>query len=106
MVTDGAGLNTTEPTSISIGGRSGQALDISIDPSWTGLCEEGDPDTTPIVTYLNPGLGLRGDQRARLILLDLGDGDVVAIGIWTRDQASFDAFVPEAMPVVESFQFE
>ena len=49
------GSNTTEPTSISIGGRSGQALDISIDPSWTGLCEEGDPDTTPIVTYLNPG---------------------------------------------------
>jgi hypothetical protein len=100
------GLNTTEPTPITIDGRSGTTLDISLDPSWTGLCEEGDPDTTPIVTYLNPGLGVRGEERERLVLLDLGDGDVVAIGIWARDQASFDAFVPEAMPVIESFQFE
>ena len=42
----------------------------------------------------------------RLILLDLGDGDVVATGVWTRDQETFDAFIPEAMQVVESFQFE
>jgi len=26
--------------------------------------------------------------------------------VWTRDQAAFDAFVPEAMRVIESFQFE
>ena len=101
------GLATTEPTPITIDGRSGQVLDISLDPSWTGTCGEGDPDTTPIVTYLNPGgVGIRGDERARLILLDLGDGDVVAIAVWTRDQAAFDAFVPEAMRVIESFQFE
>ena len=101
------GLATTEPTPITIDGRSGQMLDISLDPSWTGICDESDPDKTPIVAYLNPGLaGMRGDERARLILLDLGDGDVVAIGVWTRDQATFDAFIPEAMPVIESFQFE
>ena len=100
------GLATTEPTPVTIGGRSGLTLDISLDPSWTGLCNPGDPDTTPIVTYLNPGLGLRGVERARLILLDLGEGDVVAIAVWTPDQASFDAFTPEAMPVIESFQFE
>ena len=77
-----------------------------LDPSWTGICE-GDPDTTPIVVYLNPGgVGIRGDERARLILLDLGDGDVVAIAVWTRDQATFDTFIPEAMPVIESFRFE
>ena len=45
-------------------------------------------------------------STTRLILLDLGDGDVVAIGAWTRDQAAFDAFIPEAMPVIESFTFE
>ena len=99
------GLNTTEPTPITIDGHSGQMLDISLDPSWTGTCE-GDPDTSPVVTFLNPGLAVRGDQRARLVLLDLGDGDVVATGVWTRDQETFDAFIPEAMQVVESFQFE
>ena len=101
------GLATTEPTPITIDGRSGQMLDLSLDPSWTGICNESDPDKTPIVVYLNPGaVGMRGDERARLILLDLGDGDVVAIAVGTRDQASFDAFIPEAMPVIESFQFE
>jgi hypothetical protein len=100
------GLVTSEPTPITINGRSGQTLDISIDPSWTGICNESDPDKTPIVTYLNPGLAVRGDERTRLILLDLGDGDVLAIGTWTRDQAAFDSFIPEAMPVIESFQFE
>jgi hypothetical protein len=42
----------------------------------------------------------------RLILVDLGGGDTVVIGMWTRDQAAFDSFIPEAMPVIESFQFE
>ena len=97
------GLVTTEPTPITIDGHSGQSLDISLDPAWTGTCA-GAP--APIVTYLNPGLAVSGDERTRLVLLDLGDGDVVAIGAWTRDQASFDAFIPGAMPVIESFQFE
>jgi hypothetical protein len=104
-ITTVPGLVTTEPAPITIGGRSGQTLDISLDPAWTGTCE-GDPDTSPIVTYLNPGLAVRHDQRTRLILLDLGDGDVVAIGTWTRDREAFDAFMPGAMPVIESFQFE
>jgi hypothetical protein len=100
------GLGTTEPTPITIDGRSGLMIDISLDPAWTGLCNPGDPDTTPIVTYMNPGLGLRGAERARVILLDVGEGDVVAIAVWTPDRAAFDAFTPEAMPVIESFQFE
>jgi hypothetical protein len=100
------GLVTTEPTPITINGRSGKTLDISIDPSWKGICNESDPDKTPIVTYLNPGLAVRGDERTRLILLDLGDGDVLAVGTWTRDQAAFDSFIPEAMQVIESFRFE
>jgi hypothetical protein len=41
-----------------------------------------------------------------LILVDLGDGDVLQILVWTKDQAAFDAFVPQAMPVIESFQFK
>ena len=105
-ITTVPGLVTTEPTPITIGGHSGQTLDLSIDPSWTGLCSPDDPDTTPIVTYLNPGLAVRGDEHTRLILLDVGGGDVVVIGTWTRDQVAFDSFIPEAMPVIESFQFE
>jgi hypothetical protein len=97
------GLVSTAPTPITIDGRAGQSLDLRLDPSWTATCEGG---TEPLLTYLNPGLAVGEDQRVRLILLDLGDGDVVAIGVWTRDQATFDAFIPEAMQVIESFRFE
>ena len=97
------GLITTAPTPITIDGRAGQSLDIRLDPSWTASCEGA---SERFLTYLNPGLGVGEDQRERLILLDLGEGDVVAIGVWTRDQATFDAFMPEAMSVVESFEFE
>jgi hypothetical protein len=97
------GLNTTEPTPITIGGHAGQTLDLQRDPAWTATCEGS---SERLVTFLNPGIAVGESQRVRLILLDLGDGDVVATGVWTRDQETFDAFVPDAMQVVESFQFE
>ena len=97
------GLIATAPKSITIDGHPGQWLDLRRDPSWTKMCDDS---TEPLVTFLNPGIAVGGDQRVRLILLDLGGGDVVATGVWTRDQATLDAFIPEAMPVIESFHFE
>jgi hypothetical protein len=97
------GLIATAPKSITIDGHPGQWLDLRRDPSWTKTC---DGSTEPLVTFLNPGIAVGADQRVRLILLDLGGGDVVATGVWTRDQATLDAFIPEAMPVIESFHYE
>ena len=98
------GLIASAPTAVTIDGRPGKMLDLRLDPAWTKKCE-GDPEQNPIVTFLNPGIAVAADQRARLILLDLGDGDVIAIAIWTRDQATFDAWAPEAMQVIQSFKF-
>jgi hypothetical protein len=97
------GLVTTAPTAITIDGHPGQWLDIRIDPAWTKTC--GGPVTTPIVTYMMPGTGVAGTERERLILLDLGDGDVLQIVVWTKDQATFDPFITEAMPIIQSFTF-
>ena len=36
----------------------------------------------------------------RVVLLDLGDGDVLLIDILARDPANFDALMTEAMPIV------
>lgn len=96
------GLVTTEPTGIILDGHPAQMLDIRMDPTWTKKCDDG---TGPIVTYMMPGTAVMGTERDRLILVDLGDGDVLQILIWTKDQASFDAFVQEAMPVIQSFRF-
>ena len=98
------GLITTTPEPITIGGHAGQMIDIGLDPAGTATVCEGSIE--PIVAFLNPGIAVGESQRTRLILLDLGDGAVVAIGVWTRDQATFDAFIPQAMQVIESFRFE
>ena len=41
-----------------------------------------------------------------MILLDLGQGDVVLIFIDAGDGTKFDALVAEAMPIVQSMTFK
>jgi hypothetical protein len=38
--------------------------------------------------------------------VDLTGGDTILINIDTTDPATFDAFVAQAMPIVETFQFQ
>jgi hypothetical protein len=98
------GLVTTTPKAITIDGHPGKWLDVRLDPAWTRNCA---PDETrPVVAYFNPGIAVGNVERERLILLDLGGGDVIAIVVWTANQATFDTFIAEAMPIVQSFTFE
>lgn len=41
----------------------------------------------------------------RLFLLDLGESRMLMIDIEAQDKATWDALVPAAMPIVESFRF-
>ncbi len=41
----------------------------------------------------------------RVILIDLGGGDVLAAIVDSTDPATFDQLVADAMPIVESFRF-
>jgi hypothetical protein len=97
------GLITTAPTATTIDGHPARWLDVRIDPTWKKTCPG---ETAPIVTFLNPGTAITGMERERLILIDLGGGDVIATVVWARDQTTFDTFITEAMPIVQSFQFE
>jgi hypothetical protein len=105
------GLEVTEPVTVTIDGHPGKMMDLRLAASWTGRCEgETQPsleffaaiDTRVPVTY---GLYLLGAERVRLILLDLGDGDVVAILFDSSDPSRFDKLVADGMPIVESFKF-
>jgi hypothetical protein len=95
------GLVTTAAAAITIDGHPARRIDLRIDPAFRAKCQ----GTPPSVGYLKD-VGLLGAERQRLILVDLGDGDVVGIVIRTSDPAAFDAFVAEAMPIVESFRFK
>ena len=87
-------LATSEPVDVTIGGLTGKQIDVQLDPGWTESCP-GDP----------PGFDLK-DGRARGILLDTPDRGVIVIFLGSLHSAGHEAFLAEAMPIVESFQFD
>jgi hypothetical protein len=113
-VTQHPGLTASEPQSITIDGHPGQFVDVEIAPSWTGGCPDLDEPLVILFTesgrdMTNSGIeqwGLWNTNKARLILLDLGDGDAVLIDVRAPSAAAFDGLLVEAMPIVESLRFE
>ena len=87
-------LATSEPIDVAVGGLTGKQIDVQLDPGWTESCP-GDP----------PGLDL-GDMRTRAILLDTPDRGVIVIFVGSLHSAGHEAFLAEAMAIVESFQFD
>ena len=99
------------PQPITIDGRAGMWMDVRVDPAWEGLCPEGGSASLTFLSPLpgmefDPGpLILTGAARHRLIFLPIGE-DVVLIAIEAQDPARFDELVAEAMPIIETFDFE
>jgi hypothetical protein len=106
------GLTTTTPVPVTVGGYAGLMLDLSYDPAAVGGCR--DPGSAPAIfafrmqndqsTSLLPTF-YEADDHSRYLLLDLPDGHTLLIEVACPDQASFDDFVPVAMPIINSLQF-
>lgn len=96
-VTANDALATTGLVDVAIGGLTGKQFDVRLNPDWTGTCPPSPDDP--------PGLNL-GDQRTRGILLDAPGRGVIVIFVGSLYSADFEAFLAEAMPIVESFQFD
>jgi hypothetical protein len=90
---------TTGLVDVEIGGLTGKQFDVRLNPEWTGTCPPSpdDPPDDP------PDLG---DMRTRGFLLDAPDRGVIVIFVGSLYSADFEAFLAEAMPIVESFQFD
>ena len=101
-----------DPTPIVIDGHQGQSIDLSLSPTWNRSC----PDmngvlSAPVLREAGNTNGwdwrLTAPEQWRLILLDLGDRNVVAIIIDdSKGASSFDDLVTQAMPIVQSFKFK
>ena len=75
-------------------------------PSWTKSCPfSNDIPSVPLVYSNTETLDPGGDDRYRLILLDLGQADTALIDIEAVDPASFDSLVAQSMPIIETFHF-
>jgi hypothetical protein len=100
-------VTTSPPEAVTVGGRTGQMVDIKVAPSWTGICAWSGGKPAVIIlsaTDTGPAFGLGESEQGRFIFLDVGES-VVAINIGTPDASNFDQFVAQAMPTVESMQF-
>ncbi len=95
-VTANEALATSGVIDVEIGGLTGKQFDVRRDPDWTGTCP-GDSD-------LSPGLDPE-EERTRAVLLDVPDRGVLAIFLYSMSSADFEAFLAEAMPIIESFEF-
>jgi hypothetical protein len=103
------GLITTKPTSMKIGEMQGVMLDVSVSPSSTRHCPFIDVAGAQLFSPSDPqsefDFGVWGTGRMRLFLLDLGESRTLMIDIEAPDMATWDALVPRAMPVIETFTF-
>jgi hypothetical protein len=86
-------IATPEPIDVTIGGLTGKQVDVRLDPGWTETCP-GDPPTLDL-----------GDTRTRVILLDTRDTGVMFINVGSLSSADHEAFLGQAMPIIESYQF-
>ena len=87
-------IDMSEPVDVTIGGLTGKQVDMRLDPGWTETCP-GDPPTFDL-----------GDTRRRVILLDTPDHGVTFVNVDSLHSEGHEAFLAEAMPIVESFQFD
>lgn len=105
------GLNSSGPVEVTIGGLSGQQIDVSIAPDWTGHCSGGGP-FVPLV--YSPGFiwwGAEPGERFRIIVLDVaglpsGMYATVMIVIYSADTAAWEDHLSASTAVVESFEFD
>jgi hypothetical protein len=89
-------LAVSDPVDVAIGGLTGMQFDVQRNPDWTGTC--------PADSELPPGLD-PADERTRGIYLDVPGRGVLIIHLHSMSSAEHEAFLAEAMPIVESFQF-
>ena len=87
-------ISASKPIDVTIGGLTGKQVDIRLDPSWTERCP-GDP----------PSLDPR-DSRTRVFFLDTPDRGPVFVNVGSLDSADQAAFLAEAMPIIQSFEFK
>jgi hypothetical protein len=87
-------LATAEPVDVTIGGLTGKQFDVRLDPDWTESCPGDSPEFD------------LADLRTRGFLLDFPDRGVLVIFVGSLHSADHQAFLAEAMPIIDSFQFD
>jgi hypothetical protein len=100
------GLVVDDGEQIDIDGHSATWLDLTVDAATVNGCADSGEKIVEFLLFGGEGYALGTPGIDRVILVDLGGHDLVAISVEAPDQAALDAFWPKALPTIESFQFE
>jgi hypothetical protein len=110
-----AGVVSTAPTAVTIGGYDGQVLDLRLAASWTRGCvaPDGPVVGVPLLhqagSDTGPAVGLGPDHPVRVILLDLTQGRTMAVVIFSPEPlqpSEFEKQLAQVTPIIESFEFQ
>lgn len=102
------GLVVGDPKPVTVGGLSGQEIDVAIKEGWAASCPFA--DGAPTVPLITSGTGsfrwvVAGNERLRLDILDVPGGGTVIVDIDAFDGRLMDELLTMATPIVESFSF-
>jgi hypothetical protein len=94
---------------ITIGGHPGRWLDMTQAATWTSACPWSAGEPYAPLLFFDQGddgvMGIGSTTHDRYLIVDLGNGALVAIILHTVVPVSLEAFAAEAMPIVGSFEF-
>jgi hypothetical protein len=102
-------IDASGQQSLNLDGHAAIQIDVAFHAGAKGGCPA---DPTPNGRYLTGygsdtwGFGIEGSRRARVVLIDLGNGDVAGVVIEAPTQAAFDSFATQAMQLVSTLHFE
>ena len=101
------GLEVTPPEDTTIGGFPASSMIIEASEDWTGTCDEENPFAAVPVFYRQDSYhwALNVGERYHVTLIDIGDGSTVGVVVDTAADAELEAFMEEAMPIIETFEF-
>jgi len=107
-LTSHPGLSVTGVKDWTVNGLPAISLVIEAAEDWTGTCDEENPfAAVPIFFRAEDGYqwALNVGDRWHITLIDIGDGDTVAVVVDSADDEDLEALVAEALPIIESFEF-
>ena len=106
-----SGLSTSGPVAITIGGLSGQQIDVSLASDWTGTCSGGGPFVPLVYSPDFIWWGAEPGERFRITVLDVpnlpsGMYATVMIVDYSSEAAAWADHLSASTRLIESFEFD
>jgi hypothetical protein len=98
------GLRVTNSRPVTIGGLAGTEMDLAVKPAWKQACSDNGVQLLVNADSEDFDWGIAATGRMRLYVLSLGPGRSLIIDIEAQTPEAWQALLPDATRIVESFE--